>query len=79
MSTSPSSSSPKRTPSPHFFLREPDGSVRLRIRFDGEEASLFEEAAGKTPVMVWIHRTLGEAARRQVEQARKDRPHVRPE
>lgn len=64
--------------SPHFFHRESDGSVRLRIRFDGDEASLFEEAAGDTPIMVWIHRTLGEAARRQVKAARETRPRVAP-
>lgn len=64
--------------SPHFFAREPDGTVRLRMRFTGEEASLFEEAAGDTPVMVWIHRTLGEAARRQVKAARAARVQVGP-
>lgn len=68
--------SPKRH-SPHFFAREPDGSVRLRIRFENDEASLFEEAAGDTPVMVWLHRTLGEAARRQVKSRRK-RTHIEP-
>lgn len=68
--------SPKRH-SPHFFAREPDGSVRLRIRFENDEASLFEEAAGDTPVMAWLHRTLGEAARRQV-RARRQRANVEP-
>jgi hypothetical protein len=61
---------PKRH-SPHFFAREADGSVRLRIRFENEEAALFEEAAGDTPVMVWLHRTLVEAATRQVKNRRK--------
>lgn len=64
--------------SPHFFRRESDGSVRLRIRFDAEEASLYEEAAGKMPVVDWLHATLGAAARQQVDEARKDQPKVRP-
>lgn len=67
-----------RKHSPSFFMREPDGSVRLRVRFSNEEASLFEEAAGETPVMIWLHRTLGEAARRQVREQRKRRPKVGP-
>lgn len=69
---------PAKKQSPHFFSREPDGSVRLRLRFEGDEASLFEEAAGDTPVMLWLHRTLGEAARRQVRVARAKQPDVRP-
>lgn len=69
----------RRRHSPSFFAREPDGSVRLRIRFEGDEASLFEEAAGDTPVMVWLHRTLGEAARKQIKAARVNQPRVRPE
>lgn len=67
-----------RRHSRHFFAREPDGSVRLRMRFRGEEASLFEEAAGDTPVMVWIHRTLEEAAKRQVKARREKLPKVAP-
>jgi hypothetical protein len=68
----------RRQHNKHFLAREADGSVRLRIRFETEEASLFEEAAGDTPIMVWIHRTLGEAARRQVKAARAKRPKVAP-
>lgn len=49
--------------SPHFFRREADGSVRLRIRFTPEEASLIEEAAGETPLMLYIHRVLNDRAR----------------
>lgn len=60
-----------RKHSPHFFNREPDGTVRLRIRFENEEASMFEEAAGDTPVMLWIHRTLENAAKRQVREQRR--------
>lgn len=67
-----------RKHSPHFFNREPDGTVRLRIRLEPEEASLFEEAAGDTPVMLWLHRTLEAAARRQVEKQRAERPKVAP-
>lgn len=63
-----------RQHSRHFLAREDDGSVRLRIRFDPEEAALFEEAAGDTPIMVWLHRTLGEAARRQIAATRRKRP-----
>lgn len=67
-----------RKHSPHFFARESDGSVRLRIRFEGDEASLFEEAAGDTPLMTWLHRTLTEAAKRQVREQRRRRPAVAP-
>lgn len=65
--------------SPAFFRREDDGSVRLRIRFDPEEASLYEEAAGTTPVVDWLHATLGAAAREQVDKARREsQPKVAP-
>lgn len=49
--------------SPHFFKREADGSVRLRIRFTPEEAAQIEEAAGETPLLLYIHRVLGERSR----------------
>ena len=64
--------------SPHFLARESDGSVRLRMRFTGEEAALFEEAAGKTPIMLWLHRTLKEAAQKEVEAARARRAPLPP-
>lgn len=64
--------------SPHFLARENDGSVRLRMRFTGEEASLFEEAAGDVPIMLWIHRTLKNVARQQVEEARAQRRPIPP-
>lgn len=67
-----------RQHNPNFFAREADGTVRLRIKFDTDEASLFEEAAGDTPVMIWLHRTLAAAAKRQVKQQRKNRPQVAP-
>lgn len=62
--------------SPHFFKREADGSVRLRIRFTAEEAALIEEAAGETPLLLYIHRVLGERARYHIgkaEEARKNK------
>lgn len=61
----------KRERSAHFFEREGDGSVRLRIRFTAEEADLIEEAAGDTPLLLYIHRVLGERARYHAAQARK--------
>lgn len=68
----------KRRPSPNFFVREGDGSVRVRIRFKGEDASVIEEAAGDTPLMVWMHKTLMDAAHRQQQDARRRRPPVGP-
>lgn len=61
----------KQKPNPHFFRREQDGTVRLRIRFTDEEASLIEEAAGKTPLLVYIHRVLRERARYHVKKSRQ--------
>lgn len=54
--------SPRR--STHFFTREADGSVRLRIRFDAARASLIEKAAGNTPLLEWIDRAIQQAAER---------------
>jgi hypothetical protein len=51
--------------SPHLFTTDDDGSVRSRIRLSGNDASLIEEAAGATPLLTWIHRTLHDAARQQ--------------
>lgn len=65
--------------SPHFFDREPDGSVRLRLRFSSEEADVIEEAAGTTPLITWIVRTVVEVAEDEAEEARQNRPKVRPE
>lgn len=59
--------------SPHFFAREDDGSVRLRIRFLPDEASLIEEAAGATPLMTWIHQTLSQNAKDEVARQRESR------
>jgi hypothetical protein len=55
---------PERRPkSPHFFERQPDGSVRLRIRFREDEAAVIEEAAGDTPLLEYIHKVLNDRAR----------------
>lgn len=59
--------------SPHFFKREADGSVRLRIRFTPEEAALIEEAAGDTPLLLYIHRVLNERARYHIQKADEQR------
>jgi hypothetical protein len=56
--------------SAHFFRRERDGSVRLRIRFTPEEAALIEEAAGDTPLLLYIHRVLRHMAHQHIERAR---------
>lgn len=48
------------------------------MRFTSEEASLFEEAAGDTPIMLWMHRTLKDAANRQVKDARAKRAALPP-
>jgi len=68
----------RRRLSAAFFKREPDGSVRLRMRFSPELASLIEEAAGKTPLMVWIYRALETAARRQIDAAKRSQPPLEP-
>lgn len=52
--------------SSHYLIRSDDGSVRLRIRFTPEEATLIEEGAGGTPVMLYIHRVITAAAKRHV-------------
>lgn len=54
--------------SEHFFRREADGSVRIRLRLTPEEAALIEEGAGKTPLILYIHRVLNERARYHVRQ-----------
>lgn len=71
-------SAERRKLSAAFFSREPDGSVRVRMRFSSELASLIEEAAGKTPLMVWVYRTLENAARRQIEAAKRSQPPLEP-
>jgi hypothetical protein len=70
---------PRTEKSPHFFDREPDGSVRLRLRFSEEEANLIEEAAGRTPLIPWIHKAIGVQASHEARKVRRSRPKVRPE
>lgn len=67
-----------RRPSLHFFSRDADGGVRIRLRFGGELASLIEEAAGETPLMTWIYSSLEETAKRQVRAQRAKRTTVAP-
>ena len=63
---------PERKPlSPHFFRRESDMSVRLRIRLTDEEARLIEEAAGDVPLLLWMHRVLNERARYDIKMAER--------
>ena len=62
-----------RRPSLHFFTREPDGGVRVRLRFTGELASLIEEAAGQKPLMPWIYEALEKQAKADVRTARRNR------
>lgn len=61
---------------PHFFRRDAHGAVVVRLKFRPEEASLYEEAAGETPVIVWLHQALNRAAREEVEAARAARPEI---
>jgi hypothetical protein len=57
--------------SPHFFRREADGSVRVRIRFTAEEAAVIEEGAGDTPLLLYIHRVLNDRARYHIRKRRE--------
>lgn len=59
---------------PHFFVREPDGFVRIRLRLTAEEASLIEEAAGSVPLMIYIKRVLAQTSRQHIKRAREGRP-----
>ena len=70
--------SQSRKPSDSFFIRESDGSVRIRLRFGDELASTIEEAAGTKPLMKWILSTLDEGARREVAEARRQGPKIPP-
>lgn len=65
--------------SPHFFDREPDGSVRLRLRFSEEEANTIEEAAGRSPLIPYILDAVNATAEKDAAEARRSRPKVRPE
>ena len=72
------SANPPKKHNPFFFHREPDGTVRVRLRFTAEEAAQFEEAAGTTPVVTWMHQVLGDTAREEIEEQRRRRPRVGP-
>ena len=65
--------------SPHFFDREEDGSVRLRLRFPDDVADLVEEAAGRTPLVSWIQTAVKKQAEQDIKKIRKNRPRLRPE
>jgi len=64
---------PKQPLNPHFFRRDRNGTVRIRLRFGPEEASLIEEAAGDTPLITYIHRIIIERAKVHAEKARNER------
>lgn len=59
--------------SPHFFRRDRNGTVRIRLRFSPDEASLIEEAAGDTPLITYIHRVIIERAKVHAKRAREER------
>lgn len=61
----------RRQQNPNFLARDDDGSCRLRMRFEGDEAALMEEASGDMPVLDWMHKTLQEGARRDIEARRQ--------
>lgn len=59
---------------PHFFRRDKDGAARVRIRFAPDEVALIEDAAGETPLLLFLHRIIGHECREQLvkrEQARR--------
>lgn len=65
-----------RTPpnvNPHFFKREENGTARVRIRFTAEEANIIEEAAGDTPLVLYIKRIIMDRARAHAEHTRLER------
>lgn len=65
-------------PSSSFFVRGPDGTVRLRLRLSEERASLIEEAAGTTPLMQWIFSALDAQAHEEVKRRRQSGPVIPP-
>jgi len=56
-----------------FFTRNTDGTVRVRLKFRGEEATMIEEAAGEMPPVAWLHQTINDAAVRKVRRDRKSK------
>ncbi len=61
-----------------FLKREADGTVRLRMRFQPEEAASFEEAAGDRPVIEWMYEALRRQATADIEARRAARPVAPP-
>lgn len=49
-----------------YFRRDKRGMVKLRMNLSPEEATLIEEAADGTPLMVYIHRTLISQSKRHI-------------
>lgn len=66
-------------PSPHFFRRQADGSVRVRMKFTSEEADVIEEAAKSTPLLRYLHQVINETARRDADEARRERRRSLPD
>lgn len=64
--------------SPSFFSRDPDQSVRVRLRFEPQLASLIEEAAGRTPLLSWIYSALEAKALEEVEERTRLRKQIPP-
>lgn len=68
---------PVRKKPTHFFQRERDGSVRVRMKWSNDEATMIEEAAGDTPVLEWLYEKINAAAAAEVKKARRQR-HIAP-
>lgn len=61
----------KQAPSPHFFRRDRDGSVRVRLRFTPEEAATIEEAAGDHPLLPYLYEAIKQVADEDAMEARR--------
>lgn len=57
--------------SPHFFRRDRDGSVRVRLRFTPEEAATIEEAAGNQPLLPYLYEAINQVALADATEARR--------
>lgn len=57
---------------PHFFRRDKNGMVKLKLNLSPEEATLIEEAANGTPLMVYVHRILIDRARFHTRRSTRD-------
>lgn len=58
---------------PYFFRREKDGTVRVRMRFTAQEASVIEEGAGETPIIDYLYRIINSTAAQDAERAQQER------